>query len=476
MSDPLAALTAQIGATGARAWLVGGAVRDQLMGRPTPDYDLAVEGDAKPLAKAVGAAAGGFAFQLSDEFGSWRVKAHDGAWQLDITPLQGADLAEDLGARDLTINAVARALTGGPQSAPVDVNDSAGLIDPYGGIDDIADKRLRAVSESSFSRDPLRVMRLGRFAAGFGFSAEPHTTELALQAAPGLTEVAAERVFQELRQTLCSDRAVAALRYLGEIGASAAVLPELDALKAVEQSQYHHLDVYDHTLMALQLTIDIEADPGRFFPDHAGPLSAYLQRPLTNEMSRGEALRFAALLHDIAKPDTREVTAEQRITFFDHDVRGAELSAQILRRLRASEKLASYVAAMTRNHLRLGFLVHERPLSRAAVYKYLKSSGAVAVDVTVLSLADRYATLGKNHERAGELHHQLAQEMLGEALAYDANPPKPLLRGDQLVQALGIEPGPQLGELIADLTAATFSGELTDAQQTLDYARRWLER
>jgi poly(A) polymerase len=476
MNDPLDVVATQIEATGARAWLVGGAVRDQLMGRPTPDYDLAVEGDARPLAKAVGTAAGGFAFQLSDEFGSWRVKDHDGAWQLDITPLQGTNLDEDLAARDLTINAIARDLAASGGASALSASDPGALIDPYGGVNDIAAKRLKAVSESSFSRDPLRVMRLGRFAAGFGFSAEPRTTVLARESAPGLTAVAAERVFQELRQTLCSDSAVAALRYLGEIGASAAVLPELDALKAVEQSQYHHLDVYDHTLMALQVAIDIEADPGHFFADDAGPLSAYLERPLTNEMSRGEALRFAALLHDIAKPDTRAVTAEQRITFFDHDVRGAELSTEILRRLRASEKLATYVAAMTRNHLRLGFLVHERPLDRAAVYRYLSSTGTVAVDVTVLSLADRYATLGKNHERAGELHHQLAQEMLTEALAYDANPPKPLLRGDQLADALGIEPGPLLGQLIAELTAATFRGEVTDTQQTLAYARRWLER
>jgi poly(A) polymerase len=476
MSELLAELITQSQAADTHVYLVGGAIRDELMSRPTPDYDLAVEGDAKPLAKALGRAAGGHAFQLSDEFGSWRVKDHAGDWQVDITPLQGATIEEDLAARDLTINAIARDLGAADARTAADPNDPAGLIDPFGGVADIAAERLRAVSESSFTRDPLRVMRLGRFAAGFGFSADAQTSALARAAAPGLTDVAAERVFAELRQTLRSDRAVPAIRYLTEIGATAAVLPELDALKGTEQSQYHHLDVYDHTLLVLEVAIAIASDPARFFPGDADAVSAYLKRPLTNDMTRGEALRFAALLHDIAKPNTRDVTSEGRITFFDHDVQGAQLGAEILRRLRASDKLATYVAAMTRNHLRLGFLVHKRPLDRRAVYEYLHRSGPVAVDVTILSLADRYATLGKNHERAGELHHDLAREMLPQALAYDADPPKPLLRGDELAEALTITPGPILGELIAELTAATYAGEIADRDATLAYARSWLDR
>jgi poly(A) polymerase len=253
-------------------------------------------------------------------------------------------------------------------------------------------------------------------------------------------------------------------------------LPELDALRGVEQSQYHHLDVLDHTLLVLQVTIDITTDPERYFPGQGEAVSRYLERPLANELSRGEALRFAAILHDIAKPRTRAVTDAGRITFFDHDSQGAALSAEILGRLRASDKLAGYVSALTLNHLRLGFLVHERPLDRRAIYAYLHATAPVAVDVTILSLADRYATLGKNHERAGELHHQLAQEMLADALAYDASPPKPLLRGDELADALGIAPGPMLGQLLAELTAATYAGEVSDAPQTLAYARSWLDR
>ncbi len=466
--DLAAALRTQAGITGTRAWIVGGAIRDALMGRPTPDYDLAVQGNAKPLAQAFARAANGHVFRLSDAFGSWRVSARDGGWQVDLTPLQGATIESDLAVRDLTVNAIARDV-----ATPGQLSES--LIDRYNGAADIAHRRLRAVSDSSFTRDPLRVLRLGRFVADLGFSADRHTTQLAHDAAPGLAATAPERVLQELGRTLASANAVAAMRYLTEIGATAVVLPELDALQDLEQSEYHHLDVYGHTMLTLQTAIDIETDPAPYLPGCAAAVSAYLSRPLAGGLTRGDALRFAALLHDIAKSRTRAVTDEGRVTFYDHDVQGAALATEILRRLRASDKLVTYVAAMARHHLRLGFLVHKRPLDARAIYEYLNVTGPVCVDVTLLSLADRFATLGKNHARAGELHLELAQQLLAAALEYDANPPRPLMPGDELADALDIDRGPLLGELIAELTAATYARQVVDEAQTLEHAREWLD-
>jgi hypothetical protein len=146
------------------------------------------------------------------------------------------------------------------------------------------------------------------------------------------------------------------------------------------------------------------------------------------------------------------------------------MSASILTRLRASERLAGHVAALTRHHLRLGFLVHEMPLGRRAVYHYLTTCDPVEVDVTVLSVADRLATRGKSSERAIELHLDLARQMLPEALRFRAQPPRPPVRGDVLARALGIEPGPMLGRLLASLTEATFTGEVTDAEQAVTFA------
>ena len=440
-------------------------MRDALLGRETPDFDLAVDGDVGAMARELGRRAGGHAFQLSEEFGAWRVRSHKQHWQVDLTPLMGETLEQDLGRRDLTINAIAREL----------LPERGELIDPCGGVGDIEARRLRSVGPESFSSDPLRVLRLARIAAELGFTPEPETLRLASASAPALSGVAAERVFAELRLTISSDRAVIGLELAHSIGATAVVLPELDALRGLEQSDYHHLDVYEHTLATLQATIDLVSDPGATFGELAPALMQVFNEPLANELTRGQALRFGALVHDIAKPLTYAISSEGRPTFFEHDVRGAEMATQILTRLRASERLVGHVAALARHHLRLGFLVHEQPLGPRTIYRYLETTEPVEVDVTVLSVADRLATRGRNAERAVRRHVDLAREILSDALTWRAQRPRSPLAGDQLVSALGIHPGPQLGRLLAELTEASYAGEIGGDEQVLAHARDWLE-
>jgi poly(A) polymerase len=460
--DPLAALRNLTPGT-ARVWLVGGAVRDELLARtarPAPDYDMAVEGDARELARALGHAADGHAFLLSEEFGAWRVKGREAEWQVDLTPLVGESLEQDLRRRDLTINAIARPLGG------------VELIDPYGGAADISARTLRAVGPGSFSSDPLRIVRLARFQAELGFEVEPGTERLAGSSSPKLVEVPGERVFQELQQLISADGVLNGLALLQRVGAVEALLPELHALRGVQQSDFHHLDVYEHTLATLAEVLELEREPEPVFGVGASAqLRVVLSEPLANELTRGQALRFGALLHDIAKSRTRAVSPEGRVSFFNHDSVGAAMTVEILGRLRASERLATHVAALTRQHLRLGFLVHERPLSRRAVYRYLSTCAPVEVDVTVLSVADRLATLGRNHEVAVAKHVELAHQILPAALAYRADPPKPPIRGDQLAKEIGLTPGPRIGELLAELTEATYAGEIETEQQAITYVR-----
>jgi poly(A) polymerase len=455
MSDPVAEL-AQIVPDG---WLVGGTVRDRVLGRETSDFDVATAGSAGEVAKALGRAAGGFAFELSEAFGAWRIVAHDRTWQVDVLPLNGATIEEDLGRRDLTINAIA---------APL---GAVGYVDPFGGLGDLSAGRLRAVSPVAFERDPLRTLRLARLACELGFSVQNATQGMARAAAPALAGVAPERVFAELRRVVCAPAALMGLELMDAIGITEVVLPELTALRGVEQSRFHHLDVFDHTRSVLAEVIALERDPEPLGGENAPGLARWLAEPLANELTRGQALRFGALLHDIAKPQTRAVTPQGRVTFMGHDESGARLSAQILSRLRASERLREHVAALTRHHLRLGFLVHAMPLSRRAVYDYLQVTAPVAVDVTVLSVADRLATRGDNADRAIAAHLELARQMLAEALAWIADPPRPPVRGDELAQALGIKPGPVVGDLLAELEAASFSGEVATREEAIARAR-----
>ena len=205
--------------------------------------------------------------------------------------------------------------------------------------------------------------------------------------------------------------------------------------------------------------------------EHASVVRQFLAEPLANELTRGQALRFGALLHDVAKPATRRVTPEGRVTFIGHDAAGADTAVAILTRLRASERLREHVAALTRHHLRLGFLVHEMPLGRRAIYRYLRACEPVQVDVTLLSVADRLATRGRGSEAAIARHLELARQLLGEALHWRSVPPRPPLRGDELAEAVGLRPGRELGRILAELEEATFAGEITSREQAIAFAR-----
>jgi putative nucleotidyltransferase with HDIG domain len=460
LTDPLEV----VGGIADEAWLVGGALRDRLLGRATADYDVVTTDEPRRIANALARSAAGHAFALSEGFGAWRVVARDRSWQLDVLSVGGETIEADLAKRDLTVNAIAEPLGGGE------------LVDPFGGLQDIQSKRLRMVSPDAFEQDALRTLRLARLACELEFEVDTETAAVAARSAPALDGVAAERIFAELKRIICADRALSGLELMDTLGVTKAVLPELNGLRGIEQSRYHHLDVYEHTKAVLAETIELERDPQPAFGEMADAVRRVLSEPLANELTRGQALRFGALFHDIAKPQTRNVTPEGRITFIGHDETGARMASAVLQRLRASERLSAHVAALARHHLRLGFLVRDVPLSRRAIYRYLDACEPVEVDVTVLSVADRLATRGSGSEGAIEKHLLLAREILGEALAWRADRPRPPLRGDELARALGMRAGPELGRVLEQLTEASFAGEIETREQAIERAREALGR
>jgi len=294
--------------------------------------------------------------------------------------------------------------------------------------------------------------------------------------AAGLADIAPERVFAELKRIVAGPDPLGGVRLLDALALTEPVLPELAALHGVQQTVYHHLDVYEHTLAVLEQALEIERAPEDALGPPAAAVAARLREPLADQLTRGEALRFGALLHDIAKPRTRRALDGGRVGFPGHDVEGARMIRDILGRLRASERLTAHVAGLARHHLRLGFLVHERPLTRRQVYAYLQVTEPVTVDVTVLTVADRLATRGRKADQAIAAHLELAREMLGEALAWEARPRAPLVRGDELAAALGIPPGPELGRLLAEVEEARFAGDVATPEDAVALARESLRR
>ena len=462
-SPAVAAARAGI-APAAEAWVVGGAVRDALLGREVGDVDVAVASDAREHAREIARTAGGHPFELSGEFATWRVGARDGSWSVDVAELRGGSLAEDLSLRDFTVNAIAAPLHGGTP------------IDPTGGAADLDAKALRAASERAFADDPLRLLRAARIAAALGLEIDGGTIALARAEAARAAEPAGERQFAELSLLLAGPDPLGGLAWMDELGATAVVLPELEGLRGVRQSANHHLDAHGHTLEVLRRALEVEGDVERYAGSVADEVASALAEPLADGLTRRDGLRFAALLHDIGKPATRREN-DGWVSFIGHDAVGADMIRDLCRRLRTSTRFSGYVASLTRDHLVLGFMVRERPLPPRRVLDYLRRTSPWSVDTTLLTVADRLSAQGGSvPSEAIEGHLELAREMLEAAIAWVRDgPPDPLLRGDEIAAELGLEAGPRIGEAVAELEAAQYAGEVSDRDGAVAHLREWAQ-
>ncbi len=459
-----AARAARAALEGESAWIVGGSVRDAVLGERVRDVDLAVEqGGEERAARAIARDAGGFAFPLSAAHATWRTVGRGGAWHTDVAALRAETIEGDLALRDFTINAIAVPLGGGPP------------LDPTGGLADAEVRVLRAASAGAFADDPLRLLRAARLAAGHRLELDSETVSLARSLAQRAAEPAGERQFAELRGIVGGPDPIRGLALMDELGVTEPVLPELAGLRGVIQNPNHHLDVHGHTLAVLEHVLEIEGDLPRFAGAEAGRAAELLGEPLADEVTRGDALRFGALLHDIGKPETRGERGGY-VTFIGHDQTGARMVGEICRRLRTSRRFSAHLQRLALHHLRLGFLVHERPLSRRRIYDYLHATDPVGADVTLLTAADRLSARGGGELASDEMieaHLSLVREILPAALDWHRDgPPRPPLDGDQVAAEVGLRPGPEMGRILEELRAAAYSGEIAGREQAVELARR----
>ncbi|OPZ46155.1 MAG: Multifunctional CCA protein [Actinobacteria bacterium ADurb.BinA094] len=449
---------------GEAGWLVGGCLRDELLARRIRDIDIVVDGRQEALARALADRVRGDVYATSDVFGGWRVLAGD--LRIDVAGLRGGPpggppdpetrarrLEADLRARDFTVDALAR---------PLDGHD---MVDPLGGLSDLAAGRLRLCSPASLDDDPLRVLRLSRLARELDLVPDATATEAAFRAAPSLARVSGERVRDELCALLATRAASVALRDLAVWGALAVVLPEVDQLRGVEQNPYHHRDVFEHTTEALTYVVGVVAQlGGRQFlttPEEAGLPGVGPLVPVS----------WAVLLHDIGKPLVRVVDDRGRVIFWHHDEAGRRMCAGIGRRLKLSNRFVEYVGTLVRQHLRLGFLTHEQPLTRRALARYRRDVHPWVFESVVVSLCDRLATRGEKTSLSSMArHYRLARTVWTEV----SKAPTPrVLTGDDVMDLLGIGPGPDVGRALDALDEEVEAGEVTDADGARAFLRRW---
>lgn len=478
----------QIASNDKPVYLVGGAVRDALLGLPIHDLDFALSGDVLVLARRVANQLGGDYYPLDEERQTGRVILTDPAGRrqvLDFAALRGPDLESDLLGRDFTMNAMAVTLDA-PQV----------LLDPTGGAADLSGKRLRACSPTSLDDDPLRILRGVRLAAAYQLNIELATRQWMRQAAPRLVDVSPERVRDELFRILDGRRADLAIRALDLLGVLPVILPELSALKGVLQSPPHIHDVWNHTLDLLQR---LDQVLGVLQPDHdpekvgswtLGMISVRLGRyrrqihdhlsdkQLNADRTLRPLLFLAGLYHDVAKPQTRSLDESQRVHFFEHDALGADIVARRAQALHMSNLEIDRLRIIVRQHMRPHHLARASgSISRRAIYRFFQATGPAGVDICLLSLADRLATSGPNLSQ-DDWNRQI--DVVRTLLeAYWEHPeqsvtPEPLLNGKDLIEEFNLSPGPQIGFLLEQVREAQASGDIQDHQDALALIRQIL--
>ncbi|MEI7771432.1 MAG: HD domain-containing protein [Chloroflexales bacterium] len=495
-------------ARGIDAWLVGGAARDLARGVAPADLDLAVDGDGLELARALADSLGGAFVTLDDERSTGRAvipaRANASALVVDIARLRAPDIAGDLRLRDFTVNALALPLTPAllgalredslldwPQAPP---RRAALWIDPTGGLADLRGGLLRACGPTSMADDPLRTLRAARLGAALGLRSAPELAGQIRAAAAGIAGVAAERVRDELLKLLDCPSSAPWLRYLDGCDVLTRILPELEPARACAQPRVHFLPVLAHMLEAVAslewllrgmgdgwaaddddaaLPVAVRANPGlpRDLP-YAGGYAALLGEVRGGGRRRAALLKLAVLIHDNAKPQTKQVYPDGKVSFYGHQEIGADVAADIGRRLRLSRQDNAYVSLVVREHMRPGQLRAGEVITPRAVARFFRDLGAAGPDVLLHELADHMATRGPqlrpDHWRE---HLAWIAAMLDAHWGQPEERRAPLLRGTDLIAELGLSPGPQIGALLRAITEAHAAGEIASREEALALAR-----
>jgi poly(A) polymerase len=472
-------------------YLVGGAVRDAMLGRLSLDLDFAAPANGIRLARRVADVLKADVFPLDDERDTGRVivTLADGSREkLDFATYRGDSLEEDLHNRDFTVNALA-----------VDLRTMS-LLDPLGGAADLRAKKLRACSDTAISDDPIRILRGIRQAAAFGFHIDPSTRKAMKSAASLIERISPERVRDELFRILEGAQPASSIRALDMLGVLVHILPELSAMKGVKQPEPHIHEVWEHTLQVLSAldgilsALSVGYDPdatndlftgllvlrlGRYREQYA----EHFSRQLNTDRSVRGLLFLTTLYHDVAKPHTITKDENGRIRFWGHDERGAEMAAERARALSLSNDEIARMTAVIKNHMRIHFHTSRKngegkDPSRRAIYRFFKDSGEAGLDLILLTLADLRATHGNNLKQetwfAALDVCRIFLENYWEHPEEVVSPPR-ILDGNDVMCELGLAPGPRVGEVLETIREGQATGKVSTREDAIAFGKKWLE-
>ena len=446
--------------------LVGGFLRDYLLKRGRADFDFAVSSGALTLAREFARRIKGAFVLLDEERGCARVvkKTEEGAVTFDFADYRAKTLKGDLAKRDFTINTLCVDLARLRADTPL--KDQ--ILDHKNGMADLKAKRIRAVSATSFRDDPLRILRAFSLKAMLDFRIERETLQRIKKEKDLLSGVSFERVRDELFKILLSPRAAATLKHMDRTGVLERVIPQVHVMYGVHQGGYHHLDVWPHSL---ETVAQFERIIGEFAGDE--DVSAFLNEPVAGERRRYALIKLAALLHDIGKPDTKEIK-EDRMSFHGHEHVGKDIVRSVARMLKVSTRERYVLQDLVRWHLRPGYLSNFKSPGRRAVFRFFRDTKGEAVSVLLLSLADQRATRGPLTSRADQKHHEkIVRRLIKEYFEEQKKEPfVRLIDGHDLIKELKLRPSPLFSEILKAVEEKQALGRITTRKEALDEAAR----
>jgi len=461
-----------LSARAVQGFLVGGCVRDALLGSINKDIDLAVEGDALALGRELANSFHGRFVALDQIRGMARVILPGLNKLIDLAPIKGS-IEADLARRDFTIDAMAL-----PLGETTTRYWRKSIIDPLGGRGDLTHKTIRMVSNDVFTQDPVRLLRAVRLSCSLDFDIEESTADHIVQNAHLVSRVSPERVRDEFLAILSLNRAKDSLHCLDDLGLLRHIIPELEITRGVQQPKEHYWDVFEHTIQTVGEVDRITSSSSRdalskiLFGDQG--LENYFTKVVSDGHNRRTMLKLGALFHDIAKPQTKAIDETGRTRFLGHPVLGASLTKDRLRSLRFSTRAVKSVCTMVEQHLRPSQMTQGvgMPTPRA-IHRFFRDLGDEATSVLFLSLADYLAARGPHSDKADwQCRVDQVCHVLNERTKTSSQGKRVrLITGDDLIETFGLVPGPVFRTLLEGVEEAESAQEII----TRDEALTWVQ-
>lgn len=441
-----------------KAYLVGGFVRDYFLNKTSFDCDIALDtNDVKSFVKDIAKKLDATFIPLHEDFEIFRVVLKDKKHYFDFAKIEGENISEDLLRRDFTVNAIC-----------YDINNDE-FIDPYNGMKDIKNKKIKTISEKNITDDPLRIMRAFRFSAILGFKIEENTLKIIKKHSSLINSPAKERLTYEMMKMFEGNNVKEVLIKMDECGLIDEIFPYFKEIKKIPSNTHHHLDLFHHLLETVN---QIEKE----FETQEDSIKEYLSQEY-GSATRLAYLKLAAFLHDYGKPSTWKIEPDTlRHRFIGHDIKGSEMIKPVLKELKFSKKQIEYISNMIKYHIYPSQLASDPDLSEKARLRFYKKMGDEVIDVIILANADRNSALGKAVTKEMISQNKKGLEDLLDGYFKERSRLKdmpPLLNGNEIMKILNIGESKELGDIVKALYKAQIEKTVNTKDEAIQYIKNY---